>query len=210
MALFNAVRGLFSQKKTSIDQVDPEELRRERIKLEQNENRMMREIELVEQQKEDFFRKGVDGGSQRQKLQIARKIKELDAQVKAKDKQLALISKNLRVLSGLAQIKDNQNLLADLGVSGLVSTMDLEQIQDYVERATVEGQFQMERFAGLLDAIDSGDDLDALKAEDADTRAILEAMQLAGQSDSETAISDGLRKVDHALQAHEPASEMHS
>jgi len=210
MAIFNAVRGLFTQKKTSIDQVDPEELRRERIKMEQNENRMMREIELVEQQKEDFFRKGVDGGSQRQKLQIARKIKELDAQVKAKDKQLALISKNLRVLSGLAQIKDNQNLLADLGVSGLLSTMDLEQIQDYVERATVEGQFQMERFAGLLDAIDSGDDLDALNAEDADTRAILEAMQLAGQSESETAISDGLRKVDVALQAREPATEMHS
>lgn len=206
MALINAVRGLFTQKKT-IDQVDAEELRRERIKLEQNENRMVREIEQVEQQKEEFFRKGVEGGSQRQKLQIARKIKELDAQVKTKDKQLALISKNLRVLSGLAQIKENQKLLADLGVSGLLSSMDLGQIQEYVERATVEGQFQMERFAGLLDVLDSGTDLDALNAEDADTKAILEAMQLAGQSSSETAITDGLRKVDDALRDHESVQE---
>jgi len=209
MALFNAVRELFTQKKT-IEQIDAEELRRERIKLEQNENRMMREIEQVEQQKEEFFRKGVEGGAQRQKLQIARKIKELDARVKSKDKQLALISRNLRVLSGLAQIKDNQKLLTDLGVSGLLNNMDLDQIQEYVERATVEGQFQMERFAGLLDVLDSGDDLDALNAEDADTQAILEVMQLAGQSDSETAISDGMKQVDDALRTHDSAQEMFS
>ena len=198
MAMFDAVREMFQRKKT-IDQIEPDELRRERIKLEQTETRATREIEQLEKQKEDFFRKGVEGGSQRQKLQIARKIKELDAQVKSKDKQLALISKNLRVLNGFAQLKENQKLLEDLGVSGLLSKMDMDELQEYVERATVEGQFQMERFTGLLDTLESGDALDNISAEDADTRAILEAMESASQSNSESAIAEGIQKIDETL-----------
>jgi hypothetical protein len=73
MALLEAVTSLFKKKK-SLDQVDPVELRRDGIKLEQIETRITRAIEQIEKQKEDLFRRGVEGGSQRQRVQMARKI----------------------------------------------------------------------------------------------------------------------------------------
>jgi hypothetical protein len=196
MALFDAVTSLFKKKKT-LDQIDPVELRRERIKLEQIETRITREIEQIEKQKEELFRRGVEGGSQRQRVQMARKIQELDAQVKAKDKQLALISKNLRVLSGVAQLRENQQMLQQMGLGSIVSKMDMDELQAYVERATIEGQFQMEKFTELLSVMEAGDTLD-VGSEDAETRAILEAMEAAAHG-GEGSLDEGYKKMEQAL-----------
>jgi len=69
----------FTEKKETLRTVDPEQLRRERIRVEQTELKFTRGIEELEKQKEDLFPKGVDGASDRQRVQIARKIKQLDA-----------------------------------------------------------------------------------------------------------------------------------
>jgi len=197
MGMFDGFTSLFKKKKT-IENIDPEELRRERIKLEQIETRVTREIESLEKQKEEFFRKGVQGASQRQKVQIARKIKELDSLVRSKDKQLSLVSKNVRVLNGVAQVKENEKMMTQLGMGSVLSNMDLDELQAYVEKATVEGQFQMERFTGLLGTLESGDSLDMVD-EDADTRAILEAMEAASATGDESAITEGIEKIDSVL-----------
>ena len=148
-------RGKVSQK--TLQSVSPEDIRREKIKVEQTENRVTCEIEELEKQRDAIFSKGVDAGSDRQKLHFARKVKELDAQVQARDHQLALISRNLRVLNGISQLKENERVVGDLGMEGLVNTMDLMELQSYVEKATVEGQFQMDKFNEILGALDSAE-----------------------------------------------------
>jgi len=205
MSLVKSFRTMFSgRRKPTLAEVDPETLRRERIKVEQNETRLTREIEELEKQKEQFFRKGVEGGSDRQRLQVARKIKEIDGLIQAKDRQLTLISKNLRVLNGIAQLKENQRLLVELGVDGLLSQMDMDEVQAYIEKATVEGQFHMERFTGLLNSIDDAEGLYRMDAEDADTRAILEAMDAAAASRTDESISHGLEQMNEALHRERP------
>ena len=207
MEILGAIKGLFSGKKR-LDKITTDELRKERIRLEQVEQRITREVEELEVRKRELFVKGRDESSQRQQVALARKIKELDAGAQAKDRQLAMISRQTRILSGLQILKENQALATDMGVSSIISKMDLDELQSYVEKATVEGQFQMERFAQILKAMDTGDGLELAEAEDADTLAIVAAMQEARGAevtDPDAALESGMRKVDQILHADRKA-----
>ncbi len=185
----------------SLATLSAEEIRRERIRIEQTEFKLTREIDDLERQKEEYFRKGVEGGSERQRLQIARKIKELDGLVQARDRQLKLITQNLRVLNGVAGIKENDRLLKDLGMEGLVGKMDLTELQAYIEQSTIEGQFQMERFTKLMGSLDQADSAYQVADEDEDTLKILNAMQTAAAQKTETAIEAGVEQVAQVLRS---------
>jgi hypothetical protein len=200
MEILGAIKGLFSGKKR-LDKISMDELRKERIRLEQVEQRITREIDDLEARKRELFAKGRDEASQRQQVALARKIKELDASAQAKDRQLAMMSRQTRILSGMQILKENQALVQDMGVSSLISKMDLEELQQYVEKATVEGQFQMERFAQILKTIEAPEGTE-LAGEDDDTLAIVAAMQEARdaeQDSPEAAVDEGLKKVDQLL-----------
>jgi hypothetical protein len=178
--IVNSLKSLFTTtrkvSRQTLQNVSPEDICREKIKVEQTENRVTREIEEIEKQKDGLFSKGVDAGSDRQKLHFARKVKEMDAQVQARDRQLALISRNLRVLNGISQLKENERVLRDLGMEGIINTVDLIELQSYVEKATVEGQFQMDKFNEILGALDSAEGVYKFESDDSDTLAILDAM----------------------------------
>ena len=203
-SIIRFLQSLFSkqqQAQHSLASLSAEEIRRERIRIEQTEFKLTREIDDLERQKEEFFRKGVEGGSERQRLQIARKIKELDGLVQARDRQLKLITQNLRVLNGVAGIKENDRLLKDLGMEGLVGKMDLTELQAYIEQSTIEGQFQMERFTKLMGSLDQADSAYQVADEDEDTLKILNAMQTAAAQKTETAIEAGVEQVEHVLRS---------
>ena len=172
----------------SLARLSPEEIRRERIRIEQTELKLTREIDGLERQKDELFHKGVEGGSERQRLQIARKIKELDGLVQVRDRQLKLITQNLRVLNGVAGIKENDRLLKDLGMEALVGKMDLSELQTYIEQSTIEGQFQMERYTKLKSSLDEADSTFQIADEDPDTLKILNAMQTASAHKTEAVI----------------------
>ena len=168
----------------TLDGLSAEDIRRERIKFEQTEAKITREIEELEKQKDALFAKGVKSGSERQKLQCARKIKEVEGQIQARDQQLSLISRNLRVLHGVEQLKNNERVLRDLGMEGLVKKMDLAELQRYVEEAMVEGELQMDRFNEILTTLDGAGKVYRVESDDAETLAMYESIQKAG--------SDGL------------------
>ena len=206
MEILNTIKGLFSGKKR-LSKISPDELRKERIRLEQVEQRITREVEELESRKRELFVKGRDEASQRQQVGLARKIKELDAAAQGKDRQLAMISRQMRILSGFATLKENEALIKDLGVSSIISKMDLTELQTFVDKATVEGQFQMERFAEILKTIESPEGME-LAGEDEDTLAIVAAMQEARDAEQdapEASIEEGLQKVDELL--HKGGSE---
>jgi len=205
MEILGAIMGLFSGKKR-LDKISMDELRKERIRLEQVEQRITHEVDGLEVRKRELFAKGKDESSQRQQVALARKIKELDASAQAKDRQLAMVSKQMRILSGMQILKENQALIKDMGVSSLISKMDLDELQQYVEKATVEGQFQMERFEQILKTVEGPAGAE-LAGEDEDTLAIVAAMQEAREAEQDTpeAVNQGLKKVDEVL--HKKSAE---
>ena len=208
MELMDKLKGLITGKKR-LDRIAVDELRRERIRLEQIEQRVNKDVEELEKRKQQLFAKGMDEPSQRQQIAIARKIKELDVGAQAKDRQLAMISRQMRILTGFMTLKENDQLVKDLGVSSIVSQMDLDDLQQYVERATVEGQFQMERFAQILKTMESPDGMELGAVEGADTVAIVAAMQEAKAAEAEdpcAAMRQGIRKLDQVLREDGEAS----
>jgi len=176
--------------KNNLQSISPEDIRREKIKVEQTESRLTREIDELEDRKSALFKKGTSAQSDRQRLQIARKIKELDSQTQARDQQLKLISRNLRVLNGISQLKENERVVRDLGMESIVNNMDLSELHEYVEKATVEGQFQMEKFNEILTSIEGAEKIYDVEGDDDDVMQLVEAMSRAQDNMPEVAPSD--------------------
>jgi hypothetical protein len=92
-------------------------------------------------------------------------------------------------------------------MDGVISRMDLREVQAYIERATVEGQFQMERFTSLLRSVQEAEGLYDVDDADADTLAILDAMDTAARTQSEGAIRDGMEQLNAVLRRPSVAAE---
>ncbi|MFN9136089.1 MAG: hypothetical protein ACK5YE_09630, partial [Planctomyces sp.] len=131
----------------------------------------------------------VAAASDRQKLFFARKVQELDQQVRARDQQLTLVSRNLKVLSALAQLKDNQRVLQTLGMEQLVGKLDLTELAGYVEQATVAGQLQMDHLAEILTSLNGAEAAFSTGNEDPETLAVFEAMQQASSTAVRSAVT---------------------
>lgn len=200
MSLFGKIRSLVTRG-NRIQNLSIEELKREQIRLEQMEKRTSREVDDLEQQKQKLFAQGKSESGQRQRVALARKIKQLDARARAKTQQMALFSKHLRIVDGLLQIKENMALLEELKVGSVVSKMPLEELTEYVETATVEGQFEMEKFTALLGALEGAMDVGEVE-EDADVLGIVEAMEQAQAAEEAGRAEDAsaaMQQVDEIL-----------
>ncbi|MEN1680460.1 MAG: hypothetical protein AAGJ46_12780 [Planctomycetota bacterium] len=168
-------------KKRSLDSFSVEQIRKERIALEQAEARIMRDIDDIEEQKSELFQKGAQVSSDRQKIQLARKIKELDGLVRSRDKQLQVIGKNMRVITGFTQMKENQALLRKLGMLDLVNKTDLTELQRMVEQSAVDGQFQIDKLAEISASMEQMENSLESDSKDEETLAIVEAMNRAAE-----------------------------
>jgi hypothetical protein len=178
MSLFDGIKDLLGRKK-GIDRVDIDELKHEKIRLEQLERRVGNEVDQIEAHKNELFMKGKDETSSRQRVALARKIKELDARAHAKSQQLAFFHKHLRIVDGLLQIKENIELLKELRVGSVITNMSVEELTAYVEQATVQGQFEMEKFTSLLESLEGAMEAGQDAEIDKDLTAIVAAMEQA-------------------------------
>jgi len=201
MSLLNQLRDFFGHKK-GIEQIRIDELKHEKIRLEQLERRVSNEVDQIEAHKHELFLKGKDETSSRQRLALARKIKELDSRAHAKSQQLTFFHKHLRIVDGLMQIKENIELLRELKVGSVITSMSVEELTAYVEQATVQGQFEMEKFTGLLESLEGA----MAAAEDAtvdkDLSAIVAAMEQARAAEEAgrpDGVAEAARQVDQVL-----------
>ncbi|QDU09840.1 hypothetical protein [Gimesia aquarii] len=109
----------------------------------------------------------------------------------------------------MSQLKENERVLRDLGMEGLINKMDLAELQEYVEKAIVEGQFQMDKFNEILTSLDSAEGVYQAEVDDADTLAILDAMNRACEYAPQEAVTDIEEKTEtfddeeeHSIMSH--------
>ncbi len=186
MALFDSVKGLLGGRKRTLNDLSMDELRREKTRLEQMESKFIKEVEELERRKQELFQKGVEEGSERQRRIYARKIKELDVESKNIDKNLKFISRQLRVVNGFIQLKKNQALMEQMGLSDIIARMDIQDLEKYVEQASVEGEFNFEKLNDVLRSIEEADRLVEIAGEDKDIEEIVRAMEEAVTTDELT------------------------
>ena len=208
MAILGLER-LFSKKK-SISDIGMDELRREKIRLEQEEARYMRKVDDLEKQKKELLLRGKDEASQRQRRVLAAKIKEVDVQARNMDKNLQFFAKQQRIVNGFLQIKENDKILQQAGVLSLVNQLDLQSLQTYVEQASMEGAFHLDKFESIIATIEDGDRVTGTMRDDADIEDIMKLMDDMKQAELEdpTSVDEmATRRLDTILRA-EPEEDL--
>lgn len=194
MGLFDAISNMFSGKKTLQD-LSMDDLMQERIRLRQTEKQLMEKIDGIEKEKKGLFAEGTKESSERKRLILARQIKEKDVQAQNYDKSLNVISKQQRTINGLLQLKENEKLLKQSGLSSMIARMDLAELQGWVEKSSVDGEFKMEKLSEILGVVEGTDTLPgANRSEDEDILAIMDQMQRANEMQNDASSVEGIFK----------------
>ena len=172
--------GLFGKRKRTIEDLPLDELIMAKAKLQQAQDKVMRQVSDLEKQKEKLFQAGVSAPSQRQRLLVAQQIKDLELQAKNYDQNLAAYSKQARVLSGVIFLKQNRKSWEDTPLGQLMGNMDLGELEVYVDQASAENSFQMDKFQQLLGIMEMPGKDEEMDEGVADILAQMEAARASG------------------------------
>ena len=168
--------------KASLTDLSLDDLRREKIRLDQEERKMLERLKNAETQKRALFEEGVRKSSEREQRVIARKIKELDVEANSMDRTLDAISKQTRIINGLLQVKERYRFLQESGVSSLLKDIDLQELIVYIDKASVDGEFHLDKFDELINALEEADSLAPGVKTDRDVQDIVTQMQKAREA----------------------------
>ena len=190
-------------RKASLNDVSLDDLRREKIRFDQEERKMLSRLREVEDQKRKLFEDGVHNASEREQRVIARRIKELDVEAGNMDGMLQAISKQMRIVNGLIQVKERYRMLSESGISGILKDIDLQDLIMYVDKASVDGEFHMDKFDELLKVLEPGSASPMYK-EDGDVGEIMKAMQQAREAaDSPEALEREFKEMSQRMKRPE-------
>jgi hypothetical protein len=206
MGMDLGLRKLFGRKR-SIEKVSIDELRKEKVALSQEERRLIGRLEQLEDAKAELLDKIADETSQLKKVVLARKIKEVDAQAKNINRNLRFLSTQIRTLNGFIQVKENMRLIKERGLSSVLSKLDMEGLEAFVQKAMLEDEFQLGRFMDMLQTLEESEDvLVQGSQEDPDIARILqiaEEYKEAREQGDEEARKLAARRVDEVLSSQE-------
>lgn len=193
MELFEAV---FGKRKKTIANISLDDLTMAKVKLEQEQERVMRRVSDLEKEKEKLFQQGVNEASKRRQLLLAQKIQELEFQAKNYDKNLSAYQKQMRVLNGMIFLKENRSSWEETAVGQILGNLELSELESYVDQATANNVFQMDKFEKILGSLEEGEEFSEREEMDADVSQIMAEMQRAREAGS---VGTGLEQLDRAL-----------
>jgi hypothetical protein len=194
----------------NIEDLSSDDLMRERIRLEQEEKKLLRQVEEVENEKRAAFEQATREGSVRKQTILARKIKELDTKAKNVDRNLRVISKQLRIINGFIQVKENKRIWEQSGLWTEISQMDLSNLGAYVDEAVIEGSFNNEKFTGIINTLEGSRGIVEDVEEDADVMNILGEIQAAAaaREASPEAVDESFQRLEEQLQTKDEDTEL--
>lgn len=178
-------------KKISLHELPMDDMKKEKIRLEQEERKMLARLREVESQKKALFAEGVQKASDREMRVFARRIKDLDVEANNMDRMLQIISKQMRSINGLIMLKERASMASESGLLQLIQGIDLQELLVYIDRASVDGEFQIDKFDELIRALEEADAISPQVSEDKDVLEIVRAMQSAREAgDSPEALEE--------------------
>lgn len=194
----------------SLEDLSGDDLMRERLRLEQEEKKLLRQVEEVENEKRAAFEQATREGSVRKQTILARKIKELDTKAKNIDRNLRVISKQLRIINGFIQVKENKRIWEQSGLWTEISQMDLSNLGAYVDEAVIEGSFNNEKFSGIISTLEGSRGIVDDVEEDPDVMNILGEIQAAAaaREASPEAVDESFQRLEEQLQTKDEDTEL--
>lgn len=193
MAFLDSV---FGKRKKTIASISLDDLTMAKVKLEQEQERVMRRVGDLEKEKEKLFQQGVSEPSKRRQQLLAQKIQELEFQARSYDKNLAAFQKQMRVLNGIIFLKENRKSWEDTPVGEIMGNLEMGELEAYVDQATANNVFQMDKFEKLLGSLEEGDEFSDREELDEGVSQIMAEMQRAREAGS---VGAGLDQLDRSL-----------
>lgn len=169
-------------KKRTIADLGTDELTGERIKLEEEERRVLAKLKKAEEEKKRLFQQGTKETSQREKVILARKIKEVDEQAREWNTQANMISKRVRLLARLISVQRHKNELKKDGLWAEISKMSPDQLEQMFININVDDEKEREKMNRLMEVIEANPRTSMDLDEDADVLKIVEKMEQASES----------------------------
>ena len=188
-----------------LDDLSSDDLARERIRLEQEEKKLLQGVGQIEAEKRAVFEQATKESSVRKQRIMARKIKELDTKAKNVDRNLRVVSQQLRIINGFIQVKENKRIWEQSGLWSKISQMDLSALEAYVTDAMIEGSFNTDKFGNIIQTLEGTEGFVEEMEEDPDVNAILGEIQAAAAARDEdaTAVEEGLARMEERLRLKE-------
>ena len=178
MDIGGKIRG-FIRRGDWIDRVKVEELERELIKLDNQISLASKEIQKLEKAKKELFQEGV-GKSDVEKLLLAEKIKDLDAEIKMKLREYNRLMKQRRALSNLIRLKKWEARLKETGIWEKIKNVEPEKLMEALSNV----QFEDQMFETNIDKINEILGREAMQIEvDEGTKEILELWEKVEKSE---------------------------
>lgn len=185
-------------KQLKLEDVPLDTLKMEKIQLEQQEKKTLTRLREIELRKRQLFSEGVQGqSSEREQMVLARKIRDMDGEAAGLDQVLQALSKQMRVINGLVQIKERSLILSSSSQT-ILSQLNMDDVLRYVNISSADGEFQMTKFDDLLNAMNLNASIAPEYREDKDVLDIMKAMQRAREAGeaSEEQIDAELKALD--------------
>ena len=193
---------IFQGKKKNLKKISVDELRREQIKLTQEERKLVAKVDEIETKKKALFNQGLNEGSEAKKRILARDFKVQDSKLVSLERTLKIFSKQIRILNGFLSIKENEKLFQTMGISKLINNMDIVKLQEYVEAATTEGEFMMEKFSSILSVMEDQEAALGEFSNDHDIEEIMDVWRdMESVDDEEKAMAEGMKKLEEKKEA---------
>jgi hypothetical protein len=183
----------------------------EKIRLDQAQAKIIQKVDKLEAGKKDLMEQGMKESSQRKQVIIARRIKELDTEGSHFDRQLQAISHHVRIIGGLIKFKDEMGIMSKES-NRLVSQIPLEDLAAFVEKATVQDEFQQEKLNDVLATLEEGRGVltEPMADEEEDVRQIVSLFQqvrASAETDPELALDSSMERMDRILHKEDPAED---
>lgn len=158
MNILDNLKGIFSKQK-GLGDLGMDELLKARVQLEREQERVLRKIDEIERQKAALDSQGRAERSVRKQKLLAEQILQLEARAKQYDRNLGFFSKQLRITDGLVFLKENERVLSNTPLGDIIGRMNMAELQEYVDKATLSGSFQLDKMDQLLGVFEESEDL---------------------------------------------------
>ena len=181
MSFLGSLFGKKSKKK-SLEDLSVTELEHSKIRLTEEERRVSLQIEQKEKNKTTLFAQGVEATSQYQKLAFARRVREVDEEIKDLGTRIARISQRTRVLNKIIDLKKSQTKHGEHDpVWEAIENLSPDELEKIITTDQASIIAEDRKLGHILEILDV-DSADFALEEDPETLRILKEMENAGET----------------------------
>jgi len=153
MAIFDFLFGKKSKLK-ELERMSPSDLEKEQMRLEAQQDAIIQKVRNIEARKDAALKEGAKKKSDLERKSMAIRYTQLDAEAKDYVSQATLISKQIRIIGRMTQMKRRESLLKREGLWSLISSVDTNELEQFMldmRTKALQGDREANRLLEILE-----------------------------------------------------------